>query len=87
MQIDLKKLEARIQKLQEIKRIAADPELVSLLLEFLGNDEERKAKEAPPAPAAQPKASTPFPDDMDLVDQVLKGTDPKPHVAWNAKRA
>jgi len=85
MQIDLKKLDARIQKLQEIRRIASDPELVSLLLEFLANDEERK--EAQAAPPAQPKPSTPFPNDIDLVDQVLKGADPKPHVAWNVKRA
>ncbi len=35
MRIDLQKLDERIYKLQEIRRIAADPELAAILLEFM----------------------------------------------------
>jgi hypothetical protein len=39
MKIDIQKLDDRIKKLQEIRRIAADSELVTLLLEFMTNEE------------------------------------------------
>jgi hypothetical protein len=73
MQLNIKKLDERIQKLQEIKRIAADPELVAMLLEFIGADDER-----PAAAAAAPKpnaAAMPRPDDMDIINQVMSGTE------------
>jgi len=72
MQINVKKIEERIQKLQEIKRIASDPELVAMLLEFIANDDERKE----PAPAAKAhSAAGSRADDLDLVNQVMKGMD------------
>ena len=83
MQVNLKKLDARIQQLQEIRRIAADPELVSLLLEFIGNEEERR--EAVP-PLKAHAAAAPSPDDAELVDQVLKGMEPQPNGTWAIKR-
>lgn len=83
MQVNLKKLDVRIQKLQEIRRIAADPELVSLLLEFINNDEERKEFE--PAPTIQLKAPAPAADHIDLVNQVLNGIDSEAR-SWSPKR-
>jgi len=83
MQVNLKKLDARIQKLQEIRRIAADPELISLLMEFIGYEEE--GKEAVPAARAH-AAAAPSPNDAELVDQVLKGMEPQPNGTWALRR-
>ena len=85
MQINVKRIEARIQKLQEIRRIASDPELVSLFLEFLGNEDDAPQY----APAAKPHAvaTAPSQEDVDIVDQVLNAKEPRPGPSWAAKRA
>jgi hypothetical protein len=85
MQLSLKRIEARIQKLQEIKRIAADPELVTMLLEFMVPEDDRP--EAGPAVTAPPVAAAPSRGDIDLVEQVLKGRDAQGNSPWTAKRA
>ena len=41
MRLDLTKIDERISKLQEIKRIASDPELIRMLLEFVALDETK----------------------------------------------
>lgn len=84
MQLNIKKIDERIQKLQEIKRIAADPELLSMLLEFISNDQEWPSS----APTARPEpAPATHPDDVDLVDQVLNGTDRQGTGFWPRKRS
>jgi len=40
MRLDANKIEERIEKLQQLKKIAADPELVRMLFEFMDMDEE-----------------------------------------------
>jgi hypothetical protein len=40
MRVDTSRIEERIRKLQEIKRIAADSEMVEMLSEFIDFDEE-----------------------------------------------
>jgi hypothetical protein len=40
MRVDTNKIDERIAKLQEIKRIASDPELLRMLLEFIELDED-----------------------------------------------
>jgi len=85
MQLNVRKIEARIQKLQEIRRIAADPELVSMLLEFLGADDDVEAIQA--AKPHQSAASAAPQDDMDIVEPVLNGKDPRASSHWSAKRA
>lgn len=70
MQLNIRKLDERIQKLQEIKRIAADPELVAMLLEFVGADEEKPSAATAPKPQA---VANPRPDDFDIVNQVMNG--------------
>jgi hypothetical protein len=85
MQVDMKKLDARIQKLQDIRRIAADPELVNLLLDFISTEDERK--EVVPPAKTHLNPSAPSADDIELVDRVLKGLEPQPKGNWNVKRA
>jgi hypothetical protein len=84
MQINLRKIDERIQKLQEIRRIAADPELVAMLFEFMAAEEERT--ETPLAAKADSVVAA-SPDDADLVKQVLKGTDGQGNGLWSRKRA
>lgn len=85
MQLNLRKLDERIQKLQEIRRIAADPELVSMLFEFIATEDERTE----PVPAAEAEAvGSARPDDADdIVNQVVKGMDAPGSVPWSRKRA
>ncbi len=51
MRLDIARIEERIAKLQEIKRIASDPEMARILLEFLVPDQE--------APASVPEMQAP----------------------------
>ncbi len=44
VRLDANKIDERIQKLQELKRIAADPELLQMLFEFMDMDEETPAR-------------------------------------------
>jgi hypothetical protein len=89
MQLNLRRIDERIQKLQEIRRIAADPELVAMLFEFMADEEERTE----PMPAARTDATgTARLDDADIVNQVVKGMDVKGMDAqgsglWSRKRA
>jgi hypothetical protein len=85
MQLNVKKIEARIQKLQEIKRIAADPELVAMLLEFLSTEDDRV--EAAAVPKSHPVAVAPSQEDIDIVEHVLKGKDAQGNVPWAARRS
>jgi len=76
MKLDTHKIEARLQKLQEIQRIAADPELVEMLLEFISEDERKDPMpNVVAAPAVREDPLPPSIDDVDFVDQVLKGFD------------
>jgi hypothetical protein len=84
MQLNLKKIDERISKLQEIKRIASDPELVSMLFEFIATEEQAKVD-----PAALPKADTGVAarmDDSELVNQVVKGIDGQESGLWSRRR-
>ena len=47
MRFDLQKIDERIKKLQEIRKLATDPEATSLLLEFMSPLDERLADERP----------------------------------------
>jgi hypothetical protein len=84
MQLNVRKIDERIQKLQEIRRIAADPEMVAMIFEFIATGEERTE----PAPAAKADAvGAARPDDADIADQVLKGIDASGSGLWSRKRA
>jgi hypothetical protein len=71
MKVNFKKIDERIQKLQEIKRIAADPEFVAMLFEFIADDDRAEAP-----PVAKPLAvAAGRPSDIDIVNQVMNGMD------------
>ena len=55
MRFDLQKLDERIKKLQEIRRLATDPETATMLLEFMGPGNDRSE---PTSSVAAEKAST-----------------------------
>lgn len=85
MRIDIHKLNERIKKLQEIRRIAADPELATILLEFMST------REAVAEPVLVPKLddiSTLRVDNThDLVKDVVNGTSPAVRDGlWSRKR-
>jgi hypothetical protein len=83
MQLNIRKLDERIQKLQEIKRIAADPEMIALLLEFIAADEEKPsaATASKPLSIAIPRA-----DDVDIVNQLMNGLEGQGIAARPTKR-
>jgi hypothetical protein len=83
MQLNIRKLDERIQKLQEIKRIAADPELVAMLLEFVAADEDRPSAPAAPKPLG---ITIPRADDIDIVNQVMNGLEGQGTAARPVKR-
>jgi hypothetical protein len=81
MQLNLRKIDERIQKLQEIRRIAADPELIRMLFEFMAAEDE-------PMPTAKADAvGAARSDDADIVNQVVKGMDAQGSGLWSRKRA
>jgi len=84
MQLNLKKIDERISKLQEIRRIASDPELVSMLFEFIGTEEAK----VEPVAAAKPEILVAArPGEAELVNQVLKGMDGQGSGLWARKMA
>ena len=85
MKIDIQKLDDRIKKLQEIRRIASDPELATILMEFVSPGEAV----AEPVPVQKPDhISTPRVDNThDLVKDVVNGTSPETTGGmWSRKR-
>jgi hypothetical protein len=74
MHINVSKIDERIQKLQEVKRIASDPELLRMIAEFMAT-EERSAEPAPAARAAAAAASATRVNDEDLVNNLMKDMD------------
>ena len=69
MKIDIQKLDERIKKLQEVRKIAADQELVNTLLEFVSD--EAVAVAPPHIPKVE---SHPRPDSThELVKEIVNG--------------
>jgi hypothetical protein len=85
MRIDIQKLDDRIKKLQEIRRIAANPELAMILLEFM--DTEDAVSEPVLVPNLE-DVSTPRVDSThELVKEVVAGTNPEARDGlWSRKR-
>ncbi len=75
MKIDIQRLDERIKKLQEIRRIAADPELANILLDFVSTED------ASAAHAGKPKGDSVFGSRNEgtdeIVGNVVKGTTPQ----------
>jgi len=73
MRIDPDKIDEKIQKLQELKRLASDPELVQMLFEFIDLDEntiQRPRRMAPPPEVN--RTATASDDASDLINWVAR---------------
>jgi hypothetical protein len=89
MRLDISKIDNRIERLQEIRRIAVDPELTSVLLEFVVTDET----ELPTHPAEPIKAvgeaggytRPPTNDAGDSVEELVRGITGGSTI-WNKRR-
>jgi hypothetical protein len=42
MQLNVQRIDERIHKLQEIRKIVADPEMLNILMEFISTEDERR---------------------------------------------
>ena len=77
MRVDIQRLDDRIRKLQEVRRMLADPEMGAILMEFLMTDDEHRS----PAIAVESENSAPLmPSDeaAELVKGVVRGGDAQP---------
>jgi hypothetical protein len=81
MQLNVKRIDERIYKLQEIKRIAADPEMLKILLEFIIDDESRE-------PAADPLSTVgkPHYEDITKLANSVNQMEEQPRGLWGRKR-
>jgi len=86
MQLNVQRIDERIHKLQEIKRIAADPEMVKMLMEFISMEDETHQ----PVMAADPangNAQARY-DDMGELTKVVNHIDESPRAGglWARSR-
>jgi hypothetical protein len=72
MRLDINKIDDRIKKLQEIKRILSDPELTSLLMEFLTVEAEAAPAAAAPTLREPLQASPPAAETNEEADRIIK---------------
>jgi hypothetical protein len=73
MRLDIRKIDDRINKLQEVRRIASDPEMIAVLAEFLTSEEESREPLSEPKPAIQSPViakTEQVPDNSDVEDIV-----------------
>lgn len=72
MRLDVEKIDERIKKLQMIRQLADDPEMVTILFEFVLSDESRTV---PPGAMIEMNGGLPeYSVDLgDVVNDVLKG--------------
>jgi hypothetical protein len=75
MRLDANKIEERIEKLQQLKKIAADPELVRMLFEFLDMDEEAVngfSKATPPAKVEASRGASRPDEASELISRMVR---------------
>jgi hypothetical protein len=76
MQLNLQRIDERIHKLQEIRKIIADPEMVKILMEFLPTEDERR-EPRPTADGAGANAKPHYEEKAELAE-VLNQIDERP---------
>jgi hypothetical protein len=90
MKFDVQKIDERIKKLQELRRLATDPEIAGLLSEFVTLDEERTQLSEPPIPmpAKVEPIEMPGPETTnELVKEVVNGVAaPSNGGLWSRRR-
>jgi hypothetical protein len=86
MRLDITKIDDRIKKLQELKRLLSDTEITNILFECLTTNESENAKPMPmppPIPRVVPESpdfAANLPDGVESVmNEVLEGA------RWNKK--
>jgi hypothetical protein len=95
MRFDVQKIDERIQKLQEIRRIATDPQMATILLEFLSYEDDQSrprldgardagryvspSSEAPSNAMVERPAAVRSDETSDLVNEVVNGAETQPH--------
>lgn len=70
MKINIKKIDEKIARLQELRRIATDPEMTAMLSEFVAADGEVAPELPRRAVADVPSAPLPTPETMDAAKPV-----------------
>ena len=70
MRFDLQKLDERIKKLQELRRLATDPETAAMLVDFISSSDDRPKPAASAASASNYSAET-----RDAAKEVAAGKD------------
>ena len=91
MRFDLQKIDERIQKLQEIRRIATDPQMATILMEFLSYEDDGRhvsqgMEALSNAAVDRPVAIRPN-ETSDLVNEVVNGADAQPNGGlWSRRR-
>jgi hypothetical protein len=78
MQLNVQRIEERIHKLQEIKRIASDPELLKMLMEFISLEDEPHHDHSRPAAACVGGSHQPPYNDIDDIAKVVNQVDEQP---------
>ena len=91
MRFDVQKIDERIKKLQELRRIATDPEITGILSEFLSAGNETAQPVLPVLPALPIKAEPtelPSPEiTNDLINEMVQGVDsPSNGKLWGRRR-
>ena len=76
MRLDLRKIDERIKKLQEIRRIVSDPEAATILLECLTSEDEQSNGSSDSKDAGIGVGRRPG-DTNDLVADVIAGIEPQ----------
>lgn len=77
MKLDLQKIDEHIKKLQELRRLAADPEMTRLLVEFMAPGDEPSG--TPQAPKSDGNGAPVTSDETnELLKEVMSGTEPQP---------
>jgi hypothetical protein len=72
MRLNPDKIDERIKKLQEIKRIASDPELVQMLFDFIETEDPRLDRSRRMGPAEGHRGVTGTDEIGDLVNRVAR---------------
>ena len=87
MRFDVQKIDERIKKLQELRRIATDPEISSLISEFVTTGDEYSQPLMPVNVAPIDKPATESTND--LINDVVHGGAESPSNGglWNRRRA
>jgi hypothetical protein len=82
MKLDLQKIDDRIRRLQELRRIAADPEMSAMLAEFVAESGSAEALRAMPERAPAPPAAMPS---VEVVGTAKTGEEAEAAAAANGR--